>query len=336
MTKDYSHLIGETFGDLTIFDISEPDTKHGSRRMAECLCSCGKSCSINLQSILNGSSKTCGHTRELPKSHMDYKLFIGKRFGKLVIVDVLYDANGKRNHKVQAVCQCDCGKKFETNFYTVKNGYKTSCGCEHETISRDKLRQEGVDVTNIDQQSTGIRNIHRDHKGYHVQIQRNGVLVRKSVRSLEEAIKVKEQILNDLEKQGLTTSANQKPLSDLIGRTFNHLTILEIGEPDHNRNRMRFAKCYCDCGKITETRLSKVVSGNIRSCGHLRGKCYPKKKKVEPPYFSSTGAKNISKRRNGKYRVEVRRNGIRKCKYVDTFEEALEVKQQFLKQFGEK
>ena len=99
MTKDYSHLIGETFGELTIFDISEPDTRHRSRRKAECLCECGKSCSIDLQSLLNGSTKSCGHARELPKTHMRYEVFVGRKFGKLTIKDVKYDENAKRGHK---------------------------------------------------------------------------------------------------------------------------------------------------------------------------------------------------------------------------------------------
>ena len=166
MTKDYSHLIGETFGELTIFDISEPDTRHRSRRKAECLCECGKSCSIDLQSLLNGSTKSCGHARELPKTHMRYEAFVGRKFGKLTIEKVLYDENAKRGHKVRAFCKCDCGNEIETNFYTVKNGYKTSCGCEYEKVSREDLIQQGVEVTNTENHSTGIRNITTNNHGY--------------------------------------------------------------------------------------------------------------------------------------------------------------------------
>lgn len=159
MTKDYSHLIGETFGELTIFDISEPDTRHRSRRKAECLCECGNSCSIDLRSLLNGSTRSCGHARELPKTHMRYEAFVGRKFGKLTIEKVLYDENAKRGHKVRAFCKCDCGNEIETNFYTVKNGYKTSCGCEYEQVSRNDLQLQGVEVTNTESHSTGIRNI---------------------------------------------------------------------------------------------------------------------------------------------------------------------------------
>lgn len=154
MTKDYSHLIGETFGELTIFDISEPDTRHRSRRKAECLCECGKSCSIDLQSLLNGSTKSCGHARELPKTHMRYEAFVGRKFGKLTINKVLHDENAKRGHKVRAFCKCDCGNEIETNFYTVKNGYKTSCGCEYEQVSRNDLQLQGIEVTNTESHST--------------------------------------------------------------------------------------------------------------------------------------------------------------------------------------
>lgn len=338
MTKDYSHLIGETFGELTIFDISEPDTRHRSRRKAESLCECGKSCSIDLQSLLNGSTKSCGHARELPKTHMRYEAFVGRKFGKLTIEKVLYDENAKRGHKVRAFCKCDCGNKIETNFYTVKNGYKTSCGCEYEQVSRNDLQLRGVEVTNTEGHSTGIRNITTNNHGYQVQIQRYGILTRKFARTLEDATKLKESIINEYKEKGLLQSANRPDLQSLIGKKFNHLTILEIGEPDRKRSRMRFATCQCDCGKITKTRLSYVTNGKVKSCGHIRGKV---KSNVNKPAFKttkrhSTGVRNITTTPYNMYCVSVSRNGVEKRKYVKTFEEALEVKQQFLKDFGEK
>lgn len=398
MTKDYSHLIGETFHDLTIFDISEPDSSRRSRRMAECLCACGKSCTVDLQSILNGSSKTCGHARELPKTHMMYEDFVGRKFGKLMITAVKYDKDAQRGRKVRAICKCDCGKEFETDFYTVKNGYKTSCGCEYEKITRDQLRQDGIEVTNVDYHSTGIRNITKSRKGYAVYLQRKGMRVRKFAKTLERAIEIKQQVLEEYENTGLLIPDFRPPLNDLIGQKFNHLTILKISEPDKSRNRMRYAICQCDCGEVKEIRLSKVTRGEIKSCGHLRRKhkkdedligqavgeltiidvyrdkysnrwatCKCSCGKIthvsvsdlmrgvrkscghlsrKPRSYQSavpnkcitrqshsTNVKNISKCKNGKYCVAVARNRIEKRKYVDTFEEALEAKQQFLKEF---
>lgn len=400
MTKDYSHLIGETFGELTIFDISEPDTSHRSRRMAECLCSCGKSFTANLHSLLNGSIKTCGHTRELPKTHMSYEDFIGKRFGKLAISDIKYDSTAKRGHRVRAICKCDCGNEFETNFYTVKNGYKTSCGCEYEQVTRDNLRQKGIEVTNNDYHSTGIRNISKTHKGYLVNIRRRGKCIRKFAKTLEKAIEIKEEFLNIYEKQDELPQKKKRNVHDYVGQTFHHLTILSISEPDVSRGRMRFATCQCDCGNIKEIRLSRIIREETKSCGHLRQKYQDDNELIgqtfgelmilnvyrdkysnryttckcscgkiahiplsrvirqeqascghlsrKPRSYQravpnkcvtrqshSTNVKNISKCKNGKYCISVTRNLIEKRKYVNTFEEALEVKQQFLKEFGE-
>lgn len=104
-------------------------------------------------------------------------------------------------------------------------------------------------MTNTENHSTGIRNITTNNHGYQVQIQRYGILTRKFARTLEDAIKLKEQLMKEYEAKGLLQSANRPDLQSLIGKTFNHLTILEIGEPDRKRSRMRFATCQCDSVK---------------------------------------------------------------------------------------
>lgn len=49
---------------------------------------------------------------------------------------------------------------------------------------------------------------------------------------------------------------------DVVGKKFHHLTILK---QTRNLSRM-MAECLCDCGKITQTRLSRVVSGFTKAC----------------------------------------------------------------------
>ena len=61
--KDYSHLIGQTFNELTILKISEPINQKTTSRKCTCLCSCGKKTSPTLYSVLNGQVKSCGHLR---------------------------------------------------------------------------------------------------------------------------------------------------------------------------------------------------------------------------------------------------------------------------------
>jgi hypothetical protein len=55
---------------------------------------------------------------------------------------------------------------------------------------------------------------------------------------------------------------------EIIGKTFGKLTVIERAE---NRNtRQSWWTCRCDCGKETEIRGLKLVSGHTKSCGCLK------------------------------------------------------------------
>lgn len=55
---------------------------------------------------------------------------------------------------------------------------------------------------------------------------------------------------------------------EMIGKTFNRLTVLE--EIPERRNRTIYYKCQCECGKIVEVSGSALRSGHTKSCGCLR------------------------------------------------------------------
>lgn len=58
-----------------------------------------------------------------------------------------------------------------------------------------------------------------------------------------------------------------RPL-DLAGKKYNHLTAIErIGS---TKQGQALWKCSCDCGKETIVVAHALVSGNTRSCGHIR------------------------------------------------------------------
>jgi hypothetical protein len=70
----------------------------------------------------------------------------------------------------------------------------------------------------------------------------------------------------------------RKNLSYLIGKKFNHLTILKFDTPGlHGRTRFL---CQCDCGNMTTVQWNNIQSNSIKSCGcyHIQrstvhGKC---------------------------------------------------------------
>lgn len=63
-----------------------------------------------------------------------YEEFIGKKFGKLLVVDFGEDyisPSGKRKHRF--ICRCECGKESLVDIYSLQNGSVKSCGCQKNT-----------------------------------------------------------------------------------------------------------------------------------------------------------------------------------------------------------
>lgn len=140
LKKDYSNLIGEKFGELTILDISEPMTKLGSQRIATCICSCGREAKTLLPYVINGRTKTCGFCTKSVR-RKDYSYLIGQSIGKLTILshaDDLKAAKEKDNY----LCRCSCGKEVILPINEIVNGAITSCPeCERKEKKMKKIHQ---------------------------------------------------------------------------------------------------------------------------------------------------------------------------------------------------
>jgi len=68
---------------------------------------------------------------------------------------------------------------------------------------------------------------------------------------------------------GCNRSLNAK---SFVGKTFNHLTILE---PIGVVNGVNTVLCQCSCGVKKKLGLSSVIKGGTRSCGHLKAAADP-------------------------------------------------------------
>lgn len=56
---------------------------------------------------------------------------------------------------------------------------------------------------------------------------------------------------------------------DLIGQTFNYLTVIESSEKGKH-SKKRIWKCRCVCGNTTYASSYGLVSGKKKSCGCIR------------------------------------------------------------------
>lgn len=80
-----------------------------------------------------------------------------------------------------------------------------------------------------------------------------------------------------------------RPLTDLTGQTFGHLTVLRRA-PDAGRH-VKWV-CQCSCGNTSSTYTNYLLKGLTRSCGHLRAEVKTvhghktRSEKASPTYYS--------------------------------------------------
>lgn len=64
--------------------------------------------------------------------------------------------------------------------------------------------------------------------------------------------------------------SKQRRTLDYQGQQFGELTVLERVERETPRSHSALLKCRCSCGKITLVSDVNLISGNTKSCGHLK------------------------------------------------------------------
>ena len=72
--------------------------------------------------------------------------FVGKRFGRLVVIDLVKSKNEKRQ---KALCRCDCGKEKLFSISNLKKGDSQSCGCLQKERTFQANRLHGATGTKL-------------------------------------------------------------------------------------------------------------------------------------------------------------------------------------------
>jgi len=126
MSYDRSSAVGKTFHWLTV--IEELPGGKGKNRRVKCRCKCGKITENAKYRIISGKIYSCGCQRR--HQHKD---LVGRHFGKLVVLEILYDyaEKGGKCHS-RAKCLCDCGNETLPLLYNIIRGNTISCGCWRE------------------------------------------------------------------------------------------------------------------------------------------------------------------------------------------------------------
>lgn len=131
-------LTGYTFGRYKVLKEAPYDPKRG--RCWICLCSCGKSPPkiVSQYSLMNGIVKSCGcYKNELLAKRSEVDL-IGKKFGRLTVIEKLPNRDKFGNVLWKCICDCD-GKIVIANTGALTTGHTKSCGCYSVDAARERF-----------------------------------------------------------------------------------------------------------------------------------------------------------------------------------------------------
>lgn len=122
--------IGNTYGYLTVIARDKND-KDGRARWL-CKCKCGNEVTVLGKVLRNGNTKSCGCLQKERTRESNMKRggdLVGKRFGKLVVLEEagFCPRNGRQARLWK--CQCDCGNICYIQHQYLTCGDTQSCGC---------------------------------------------------------------------------------------------------------------------------------------------------------------------------------------------------------------
>lgn len=128
------NLSNQTFGKWTVVGEDVASTLANKRTYWLCKCICGIERAVAGTSLTSGISTSCGCTSYETQRIMSapkYNDFIGRKFGRLLVVAMVEPVVDKEGYKrTTYLCRCECGKEplIQRHALQNKNGV-TSCGC---------------------------------------------------------------------------------------------------------------------------------------------------------------------------------------------------------------
>lgn len=123
---NFKDLTGQRFGKLTVVSRakSKIDSSGKPRTMWNCHCDCGNDIVVLADYLKQSKCPSCGCEATKNKIIKNRVNNIGQKFGRLTIVDILWDAK-----PTKAICKCDCGNNYIGSKADIVSGHTQSCGC---------------------------------------------------------------------------------------------------------------------------------------------------------------------------------------------------------------
>lgn len=112
-------IIGKRFGKLT--PIEQCGKNEKGELLYNCICDCGNKVIASSHKLKSGNTRSCGCLKAERYS------LIGKKFGKLTVIEKLDKPIGEKCNFY--LCKCDCGKQKIVRSGDLLSGRTLSCGC---------------------------------------------------------------------------------------------------------------------------------------------------------------------------------------------------------------
>jgi hypothetical protein len=123
-------ITGQRFGFWVATQIAEKG-KNGQTKWL-CVCECGTTKSISLNSLRTGNSTSCGcnHNPNLAN----------ERFGHLIVLELMEDITDVNRRYWK--CQCDCGKTCSASTYQLTSKLVFDCGCNTQIVAHSDCKED--------------------------------------------------------------------------------------------------------------------------------------------------------------------------------------------------
>ena len=188
---------------------------------------------------------------------------LGKRFGRLMVVEQVPVPAGKAGREAWYRCRCQCGGETVTRGTSLRRGITQSCGCLRREVTQQRSQAQAAREHDLTGQRFGrlvVEGLLPQRQGGQRVWQCRcdcGRLHRATTGGL---------------RSGGVKSCGCLPTripEDLSGQRFGRLTALVVTETRCSNGGAVWA-CRCDCGAVCQVPARNLRQGRTVSCGCLR------------------------------------------------------------------
>lgn len=177
MNKQVKDLTGQGFGKLVVVRPTN-ERKHG-QVVWECQCDCGNLCYVRSQSLVKGSTKSCGCLSQV-------RDLTGMQFGELTVIG---PTDQRKNKSMVWECLCSCGKTHYVASRLLVTGQTKSCGHTRRHLQPGKRFGRLVTIRRVETPVERVTAIERNRVYWECQCDCGNVCVVRSDGLLENSVK---------------------------------------------------------------------------------------------------------------------------------------------------